>query len=391
MINWLDFKSIKRTVKLESVLRHYHVELRRSGKDQYRGCCPIHRGEGREAFHVNLARNVFHRFACDAGGTVLDFVAAIEGCSLVEAARKLQAMTCSSDPRKSTPDGKELVTKRRRVPLPLNFTLTRIDCSHPYLGRRGITEKTALEFGVGFYAGPGLMHGRLVIPIHNADGELIAYCGRSVDQTEPRYRLPSGFAKSEILFNMHRAAAGMENFVVLVEGFFDCMKVHQAGIRSVVGLMGSALYVPSVRPFWRNSAVSSSCWTAIRLAAKRPSSSPNTYGPTAASEWCCYQMVCNRISCWRKTSETSSSCAPTSTSISRSVTYLIEATRSGDLIVAEQSRTSAADISSTLPARFQSEKILDEGIEPAGYQFSSVQLGLSSCVFRFSSVRHQGV
>ena len=36
---------------------------------------------------------------------------------------------------------------------------------------RGITEKTAVEFGVGFYAGPGLMHGRLVIPIHNADGE----------------------------------------------------------------------------------------------------------------------------------------------------------------------------------------------------------------------------
>lgn len=244
MINWLDFKSIKRTVKLESVLRHYHVELRRSGKDQYRGCCPIHRGEGREAFHVNLARNVFHCFACDAGGTVLDFVAAMEGCSLVEAARRLQAMTGSSDPWKSTPNGKELVTKRRRVPLPLNFTLTGIDCSHPYLARRGITEQTAVEFGAGLYAGPGLMHGRLVIPIHNADGELTAYCGRSVDQTQPRYRLPSAFAKSEILFNMHRAAAGMENSVVVVEGFFDCMKVHQAGIRSVVGLMGSVLYEP---------------------------------------------------------------------------------------------------------------------------------------------------
>lgn len=244
MINWLDFKSIKRTVKLESVLRHYHVELRRSGKDQYRGCCPIHHGEGREAFHVNLARNVFHCFACDAGGTVLDFVAAMEGCSLVEAARRLQAMTCSSHPWKSTPNGKELVTKRRRVSSPLNFTLTGIDCSHPYLARRGITEKTAVEFGVGFYVGPGLMHGRLVIPIHNADGELIAYCGRSVDQTQPRYRLPSAFAKSEVLFNMHRAAAGVENFVVVVEGFFDCMKVHQAGVRSVVGLMGSALYEP---------------------------------------------------------------------------------------------------------------------------------------------------
>ena len=39
MINPLDFKSIKRSVKMESVLRHYQVELRRSGKDQYRGCC----------------------------------------------------------------------------------------------------------------------------------------------------------------------------------------------------------------------------------------------------------------------------------------------------------------------------------------------------------------
>ena len=44
---------------------------------------------------------------------------------------------------------------------------------------RGIANETASEFGVGFYPGPGLMHGRLVIPIHNADGELIAYCGRS--------------------------------------------------------------------------------------------------------------------------------------------------------------------------------------------------------------------
>ena len=43
---------------------------------------------------------------------------------------------------------------------------------------------------------------------------------------------------------MHRAAAGMENAAVVAEGFFDCMKVHQAGIRSVVGLMGSVLYAP---------------------------------------------------------------------------------------------------------------------------------------------------
>jgi len=241
MINWLDFKSIKRTVTLASVLRQYKVKLRRSGKDQYRGCCPIHRGDGLDSFHVNLARNVFHCFACGAGGTVLDFVAAMQGCSLFDAAERLQLMTCSSN---STPNGKELVTERRKVSSPLKFKLTGIDCAHPYLAGRGITEKTAAEFGVGFYAGPGLMHGRLVIPIHNADGELVAYCGRSVDQTERRYRVPPAFAKSEILFNMHRASSSWDNSVVVVEGFFDCMKVHQAGVRSVVGLMGSALYEP---------------------------------------------------------------------------------------------------------------------------------------------------
>jgi len=244
MINWLDFRSIKRGVALESVLWHYQVKLRRSGKDQYRGCCPIHGGDGRDAFHVNLARNIFHCFSCGAGGTALDFVAAMEGCSLFEAGQKLQAMTCSSTPLTLTPNGKELVTERRKGSSPLRFKLTGIDCTHPYLVERGITEKTAVEFGIGLYTGPGLMQGRLVIPIHNGDGELVAYCGRSVNQTQPRYRVPSGFAKSEILFNMHRAAPGGHRSVVMVEGFFDCMKVHQAGVRSVVGLMGSVLYEP---------------------------------------------------------------------------------------------------------------------------------------------------
>jgi DNA primase len=244
MIKPLDLKSIKRSVTMQSVLRHYQVKLQRNGRDQYRGCCPIHRGDSHDAFHVNSARNIFHCFACGAGGSVLDFISAMEVCSLFEAAQKLQAMTCSSTPLSLTPNGKELVTERRKVSSPLNFKLTGIDHAHPYLAERGISEKTAIKFGVGFYAGPGLMHGRLVIPIHNCDGELVAYCGRSVDQRQPRYRVPPAFAKSEVLFNMHRASSGQHNLVVVVEGFFDCMNVHQAGVQSVIGLMGSALYEP---------------------------------------------------------------------------------------------------------------------------------------------------
>src|SRR6202161_1728687 len=105
----------------------------------------------------------------------------MERCPLYDADKKLQDVAGSSGQPGLIRDGTELVTERRRVSLPLNFKLAGMDGPQPYLADRGITEKTAVEFGVGFYAGPGLMHGRLVIPIHNADGELIAYCGRSVD------------------------------------------------------------------------------------------------------------------------------------------------------------------------------------------------------------------
>jgi DNA primase len=81
------------------------------------------------------------------------------------------------------------------------------------------------------------MNGRIIIPIHNERGELVAYAGRAVDGSKPRYRLPAGFRKSLELFNLHRVK-GPE--VVLVEGFFDCMKVHSAGF-SAVALMGSSL------------------------------------------------------------------------------------------------------------------------------------------------------
>jgi DNA primase len=249
MSDWVDFSAIKRNVSLAAMLRRYHVPLRRSGRDQYRGRCPIHRGDGREAFHANLTRNIFHCFACGAGGSVLDFVAAIEACTLRDAALRLQQEMDVPAAQSSAMgiDGKQLVTKKRSAPPPLGFALRGVDSTHPYLAARGIERRTAEEFGAGFYSGPGLLSGRVVIPIHDQCGELVAYCGRALGNSEPRYRFPAGFAKSEILFNFHRTAAAAKPAVVVVEGFFDCFKLHQAGVRSVVALMGSALYEPQQR------------------------------------------------------------------------------------------------------------------------------------------------
>jgi DNA primase len=248
MSNWVDFAAIKGSIPLASLLQRYQVKLRRSGRDQYRGRCPIHRGEGREAFHANLSRNIFHCFSCGAGGSVLDFLAAIERCTLPEAALRLQQEAfVPGEPAAASRDGKQLVTKKRGTPAPLGFTLRGVDSTHAYLAARGIERHTAEEFGVGMYRGSGIFSGRLVIPIHNQRGELVAYCGRALDHSAPRYRFPPGFAKSEILFNFHRAAAAEKPAVVVVEGFFDCFTLHQAGVRSVVALMGSALYQPQQR------------------------------------------------------------------------------------------------------------------------------------------------
>ena len=108
----------------------------------------------------------------------------------------------------------------------------------PVTAERGVTEETVRTFGVGVFNGKGSMQGRCVIPIHNGAGELLAYAGRSIDGSEPRYKFPSGFHKSLELYNLHRVEGELS--VVLVEGFFDCMKVTQAGF-PCVALMGSTM------------------------------------------------------------------------------------------------------------------------------------------------------
>jgi len=116
-----------------------------------------------------------------------------------------------------------------------------VDGGHPYLRQRGIDRQTAECFQAGFYGGVGMMQERLVIAIHNRRGQLVAYAGRAINGRPPRYKLPPGFQKSLELFNLHRARGSGSGQVLVVEGFFDCMQVHQAGFPSVVALMGAWL------------------------------------------------------------------------------------------------------------------------------------------------------
>jgi DNA primase len=243
---FVDFKEIKERVS---------IEMRRVNQQSMRGNCPLptHSSEkSKESFIIQTSKNIWtcQSSSCVAGrsgkkgGNLLDFVALMENCPVRDAAVKLRDWFLVTN-------GKSQLTKRTEVvPLPtpktddevenepLTFALNGIDHAHAYLYQRGVHKNAAQHFGIGFFPGKGSMSGRVVIPIHNERGELVAYAGRTIDQTEPKYKLPAGFKKSAVLFNLHRVVS---DTVIIVEGFFDCLKVNQAGFAEVVALMGSSL------------------------------------------------------------------------------------------------------------------------------------------------------
>jgi DNA primase len=132
-----------------------------------------------------------------------------------------------------------------KVNPPLTFALKSLDPEHAYLNARGFSAETIAAFGVGLCTGKGIMAGRIAIPVHNEYGELVAYAGRwpgEPPEGEGKYKLPTGFHKSLVVYNLHRAKEHVEgDGLIVVEGFFDAMRLWQAGFPNVVALMGSAL------------------------------------------------------------------------------------------------------------------------------------------------------
>lgn len=247
---WVDFQKLKQEVTMEMILDHYGflAELKVKG-DRAVGKCPLHEGSNPNQFSVSFSKNAFQCFSghCRAKGNILDFVATKEGISIREAGLKIQdwfsvkAEKPEDRPERDKPAG-PLEKKENR---PLSFELKGLDPDHPYLRERGLSPETVAHFGVGFYAGRGILKNRIVIPIHNEFGDLLAYAGRVVDdeaisEENPRYKIPGTFHKELALFNFHRVLK-LGDHATLVEGFFDAMKLHELGLQDGIALMGSFL------------------------------------------------------------------------------------------------------------------------------------------------------
>lgn len=253
---WVDYAQIKREVSLEDVLEHLDLlEGLKAGKDSLTGQCPLHDGDNPTSFRVTPSKGLFHCFSCDAGGNAIDFVAAHEELEFREAALRIAEWFGIEGKRadrskkkaaaRSEAPSDAPAPEKPRVNKPLSFSLNKLDSSHPYLEERGLTPEEVEAFGLG-YCSRGIMKGRIAIPIHNAEGELVAYAGRwpALDgwpDDEGKYKFPDGFLKSLELYNLNRVLSLRNHqLLTLVEGFFDAIRLHRFGI-AVGATIGSSL------------------------------------------------------------------------------------------------------------------------------------------------------
>ena len=249
---YIDFAFVKEHASFEPVLAHYHLQLVGRGKDRA-VLCPFHR-DHKPSCKIDVDKRIFHCFACEAKGNMLEFVARMEGDpkGLRTAALKIAELCqiATAPPRERAQEARsEAEKKPERVPAahrpaagndnvpapaakaapvdngqsarapagpeepvnpPLTFAL-KLDPEHPYLRERGLSAELVALFGIG-YCKRGVMAGRVCIPVHNERGELVAYAGRwpgeDVPEGEGKYKLPAKFEKSRVLFNLHRDGPG---------------------------------------------------------------------------------------------------------------------------------------------------------------------------------------
>lgn len=264
-----------------------YVQLRRVGAN-YTGLCPFH-AEKTPSFNVNPAREIFHCFGCGAGGNAFSFIMKIEGLGFPEAVKMLARKAgVEIEDRQLTPAEKQAQSERltfqqindlatgyfrslleekpegvvarayleKRVATGeiaeayrLGFASDRRDGLVQHLKANRIDLETAQKLGLirknegGWY---DLFRNRLIFPIRDAKGNVIAFAGRVLDSSLPKYiNSPESplYHKSAVLFGMDMAlpAIRTENSVIIVEGYFDHLALFRAGIRNVVATCGTAL------------------------------------------------------------------------------------------------------------------------------------------------------
>jgi DNA primase len=253
---WVDFALIRERADFATILARYDIAPSNL-QGQITVLCPFH-DDRQPSLSINLDRKLFHCFACQAKGDILDFVARIEDVSLPDAARIVArycgipvegySPACRPPPKAAAErqnasfvNGTIRKERQHHVKIPGCCKIA-LDQAHQYLFDRDLTPELIQFFGLG-YCAQGRLHGRVCIPIHSPDGGgILGYSGRwandDVPQGTPRYLMPLGFKKSALLYNYHRVVGAQH--LVIVEGYWSVFRLHALNVPAVA-LMGTSL------------------------------------------------------------------------------------------------------------------------------------------------------
>jgi DNA primase len=295
----MDFvEQLKSAVDIVTVVGDY-VRLRKSSAYRYTGLCPFH-SEKTPSFSVHASKQFYHCFGCHAHGDVLKFVMELEGISFYEALKSLAERYGIPMPKRSQFADED---SRKRAALFQMHELAQEnfcanlrggagEAARAYLARRGVAPETIEQFGLGYSERSGRalvrlfeqqgfaaaqmedsglvgkrqdgsfydkFRNRLMFPIHNEKGKIIAYGGRALAaDDEPKYLNSAEtpiYKKSYVLYNLHRAkdAVRKEDRSILVEGYMDAIGVTAAGFGPVVASCGTSLTSQQVQILKRHS------------------------------------------------------------------------------------------------------------------------------------------
>lgn len=262
-----------------------HIKLTKKGRD-YFGLCPFH-GEKTPSFSVSKSKQMYYCFGCGVGGNVFSFLMEYEQYSFLEALEELGNRVGVEIPKRELTEKEKTAVKEKESlmeiqKLAASFYYLQLKkeegkMARQYLIKRGLTEETIQQFGLG-YAGKysnqlyrylkekgysdsilgksGLITmdekrgaydkfwNRVIFPIINANHKVIGFGGRVMGDGSPKYlNSPETlvFDKSRNLYGLNRAKSSKKPYFLLCEGYMDVIALHQAGFTNAVASLGTAL------------------------------------------------------------------------------------------------------------------------------------------------------
>jgi DNA primase len=290
MRNFSD--TVRDSADITRVVSDY-VALKGAG-NALKGLCPFH-SEKTPSFTVNREKQLFYCHGCKVGGDVFEFVKMVERVTFPEAVRivaeksgiAIPAETGMADEK--TDQRRDLLDLHEKAAAYFRKMISSDDAlaAREVLHKRKINAEFADRFGLGYAPMAGLLNylkprdpvgsglfvkndrgdvydrfrRRLMFPIWNERGKVIAFGGRALGDAQPKYLNSAEsplYTKSYVLYGMHLARGSAQKMgrMVVVEGYFDCLSLHQNGIENVVASCGTSLtphqvalaarYVPEV-------------------------------------------------------------------------------------------------------------------------------------------------